>query len=64
MAEEEGITSRHRCGRSDAREEAPEAQRVRQGQIVMRTRVERIIFVAGLSAPVIVLLAVWLAHLL
>ena len=50
--------------RGIAQDDTSEAERVRQGQVVMRSRTERIIFAAGLGAPVIVLLVLWLAHLL
>ena len=48
----------------DRDDDTPEAERARQGEIVMRTRGERIVFAAGLAAPVVVLLVLWLAHLL
>jgi len=50
--------------RGVAQDDASEAERVRQGRIVMRSRAERIIFAAGLGAPVIILLVLWLAHVL
>ena len=50
--------------RERADEETPGAQDIRQGRIVLRTRTERIIFAAGLGAPAVVLLVLWLRHLL
>lgn len=41
-----------------------EAERVRQGRVVLRSRAERITFAAGLALPVVVLVVLWLAHLL
>ena len=46
----------------DPRDEPGEeaAERVRQGQILLRHRSERFIFIAGLAAPLIFLVVLWI----